>query len=270
MLGEKDGFKYFSYTALELLKDKFDSTLVPCLTTLYKWIDKGIMLTRNIDLLVKPRRKVKRTSRNPVKVMGKNISERSHAADNRSEIGHFEVDTIQGIKGSNDKVLLVLTDRLSRYNYTFQIESKTSEAVNAAFEELKQTYGDDYTKVFKSLTADNGSEFSELNEVHPNVFFANPYSPWERGSNDNNNRIIRHHIPKGKAISSFTPEEILSINDWLNDYPRKIFGGLSAEDVYYTNLALERATSIDFFELDTMSHPSVKSKLKRVVNYYSN
>ena len=166
---------------------------------------------------------------------GKSIDERPVEANLRSEIGHFEIDTIQGKKMATDKVILVLTDRKSRYNIVKVINSKTSQDVNKAILELKAEYG---SKLFKTITADNGSEFSELNKVHSEVYYAHPYSPRQRGSNENNNGFLRRVITKGKAIISFPEEEIYYVNDIMNEYPRRIFNGLSAEEVFHTHYVL--------------------------------
>ncbi|WP_326520600.1 IS30 family transposase, partial [Limosilactobacillus galli] len=116
--------------------------------------------------------------------LGPNIAQRPQTADQRSEIGHWELDTVQGQKNGNDSVVLVMTDRLSRVNITSKIAGKTAHAVNQFFINLRQKMGTDaYYRIFKTITSDNGSEFSELTQVHDHVFYADPYSPWERGSN---------------------------------------------------------------------------------------
>lgn len=175
LLGRYDGFKYAPYGALKKLKPKFKDLDLPCVTTIYNWINTGITETNPIDLVKKPKlrpRKVKQETQK--RCFGKSIDERPVEANLRSEIGHFEIDTIQGKKMATDKVILVLTDRKSRYNIVKVINSKTSQDVNKAILELKAEYG---SKLFKTITADNGSEFSELNKVHSEVYYAHPYSP---------------------------------------------------------------------------------------------
>ena len=87
-----------------------------------------------------------------------------------------------------------------------------------------------FCKVFKSITADNGSEFldyealehSVYGGVRTHIYYAHPYSSWERGSNERANRIIRRFVPKGSDLSKYTRKEIQIIEDWINNYPRKI------------------------------------------------
>ncbi|MHC3376924.1 IS30 family transposase [Ligilactobacillus equi] len=95
--------------------------------------------------------------------MGRSINERPAYINSRSEIGHFEIDTVVSKKDSMDNILIVLTDRLSRYTMIFRIKDKSSESVNKKLEELKSSMGEKVSyQIFKSLTSDNGLEFSRL------------------------------------------------------------------------------------------------------------
>jgi len=95
-----------------------------------------------------------------------------------------------------------------------------SEVIN----QLKKQYGPLFTQVFKSITADNGSEFSNLDNIGIDVYFTHPYSAWERGTNERHNGLIRRFIPKGKAIRDLTIDQIESVQNWCNHLPRKILG----------------------------------------------
>jgi len=96
------------------------------------------------------------------------------------------------------------------------LDAKDSNTVNEALSELKNCYGKDVSNVFRTITADNGSEFSRLSEMLQGLgieaYFTHPYSSWERG------------IPKGKAIKDFSEETIKRIQQWLNSLPRRILG----------------------------------------------
>ena len=95
----------------------------------------------------------------------------------------------------------------------------------------------DFTQVFKSITADNGSEFLDSKGLQKaakcdEVYYAHPFSSWERGSNENGNRILRRFLPKGTDFSTLKPRDLKRIEDWVNNYPRKIFGYKTANDMY--------------------------------------
>ncbi|WP_455709821.1 IS30 family transposase, partial [Marinilactibacillus psychrotolerans] len=94
--------------------DLFDSSIIPCTTTLYGWIDKGIMRTKNMDLLEKLSRKPKDTtyrSRKNKRMLGRSIEQRPAEIDNRQTFGHWEIDTVVGNKTKTDSVLLTLVER---------------------------------------------------------------------------------------------------------------------------------------------------------------
>ncbi len=102
-----------------------------------------------------------------------------------------------------------------------------------------------FKAVFKFITADNGSEFLDYEALEASVlgtfsrtriYYAHPYSSWERGSNENANRIIRRFIPKGCDISKFTHKQIKRIEEWINNYPRKILDFKTAEEMFTQEL----------------------------------
>ena len=78
------------------------------------------------------------------------------------------------------------------------------------------------------------------NQKRTTIYFAHAYSAWERGSNENQNRMIRRFIPKGTNIHEFSDKEIKSIQDWMNNYPRKRLGYKSANQVAKENLQINR------------------------------
>ncbi|EHE06518.1 integrase core domain protein [Streptococcus pneumoniae GA17227] len=128
--------------------------------------------------------------------------------------GHYEIDTVLLTKIKN-YCLLVLTDRRSRHQIIRLIPNKTAESVNQALTLLLGEHR------ILSITADNGSEFKRLSEVFPeeHIYYAHAYSSWERGSNENHNRLIRRWLPKGTKKT--TPKEVAFIENWINNYPKK-------------------------------------------------
>jgi len=199
-----------------------------CTKTLYNYIDQGLLKTRNLDLLLKVRRKTKRQIlRKNKRVLGQSIELRPTDVENRQEFGHWEIDTVIG-KRSNDQALLTLTERRTRQELIIPLARKDSSSVRTGLEELKEQFGLRFPQVFRSITADNGAEFSDLAALgeswNNNVYFAHPYSSWERGTNERHNGLIRRFIPKGKPISEVAPATIQRIQDWCNQLPRKILG----------------------------------------------
>lgn len=200
---------------------------IPSTKTLYNWIDEGKLSIINMDLAMKLRRSTKGTkSRKHKKVLGISIEERPKSVETREEFGHWEIDTVLGHK-SNDDALLTLIERKTRHKIIRRIPSKTALAVSAVLDDIFASYPD-VQKVFKSITADNGSEFSELSEQGEKhkieVYFSHPYASWERGSNERHNGLIRRFIKKGQPIHSYTDDQIKYVESWMNTLPRKILG----------------------------------------------
>ncbi|NRG98691.1 IS30 family transposase [Streptococcus suis] len=169
------------------------------ISTIYYWFHNGHLGLTKADMLYPRKWKgVKKQASPNFKPAGKSIAERPEVINLRLENGHYEIDTVLLTRAKN-QCLLVLTDRRSRHQIIRLIPSKTAEAVNQALRLLLAEYH------ILSITADNGSEFSRLVEVFPeeHIFYAHPYSSWERGSNENHNRLIRRWLPKGtkKSIS---------------------------------------------------------------------
>lgn len=236
---------FLLYAEEKILKDKWspdvvvgrakvsmDRSKIVCTKTLYNYIEHGLLKVRNIDLQLKIHRKPKKNvNRANKRIYGKSISQRPKAVEERNEFGHWEIDTVIG-KRSGDQALLTLTERKSREHLIIPLASKCSQAVDNAIKELKIKFDSLFSCLFKSITADNGSEFSNLNSHGIKIYFAHPYSAWERGTNERHNGLIRRFIPKGKAIKDLTQSQIERIQNWCNNLPRKILGYKTPEEVF--------------------------------------
>lgn len=222
---------------------KFKASI--CTKTLYNYIDQGIFLNlTNKDLPVKKDkkkgvyRKVKIAHKN---LKGTSIEERAESIDRREDYGHWEMDCVVGKQGGSKAVLLVLSERQSREELIFKMPNKTQESVIKALDSLEKKHGKKFKDKFKTITVDNGTEFldyksmersvSKPGEKRVKVFYAHPYSSWERGTNENSNKLIRRFIPKGTDIGKISQRQIKYIENWMNAYPRKILGYRSANDL---------------------------------------
>ena len=234
--------KLSPYGAIQNISNKnlkFKTSI--CSKTVYNYLDKDLFLNiSNKDLMVK--KNGKKRGYNKVRqalnnVRGTSISERPESIDTRDDVGHWEMDTVVGKQGTKT-VLLVLSERTLRKELIFKIKSKSQKDVIHALDKLERKLGCGiFLKTFKTITCDNGCEnldFAGIEKSAINkcprtkVYYAHPYSSWERGTNENINKMIRRFIPKGVDISAFSHKEIERIQNWINNYPRRILGGLSA------------------------------------------
>lgn len=227
--------------ALEI--DNFSRKEVVCPKTLYTYVDLGLIGIRNHNLPEKLHRKPKtKTIRENKKKLGRSIEERPKAVEMREEFGHWEADLVLGQKSGQDKVLLTLAERKTRQYWMILLENRETDTVINAFDNLKNIYSEHFSEVFKTITTDNGSEFSRLSELeettNTKVYFTHPYTSCEKGTNERHNGLIRRFIPKGKRIDDFSLEAISNIEVWCNSLPRKILGYHTPDELFEDELDL--------------------------------
>ena len=154
------------------------------------------------------------------------IEKRPEEINNRLIFGHFELDTVIGKRDGIHECLMTLTERKTRFEMVFKLQSKKAEDVVNKFNQIKDFMKSNFNKIFKSITTDNGSEFSQFLEIIKNTktqfYFCHPYCSGEKGTNEKSNSIIRYFIPKGTLIENYSYQDINTIVNWMNNYPRKI------------------------------------------------
>ena len=169
----------------------------------------------------------------------KSIEHRPKEANERSEYGHWEGDLVVGKQGTK-AVLFTLTERLTRQEIIMKLPNKETKTIAKAIDKIERRYGSKFYKTFKTITFDNGVEFMgykgiekscRIKRKRTNIYYAHPYRSCERGTNENNNRMIRRWIPKGKDITKIKVSFIKEIEEWLNNYPREMFDYKSSNEV---------------------------------------
>lgn len=192
-------------------------------TTLYRYIRLGLFENITLEKRKNKYHKVK-AKRAP---KGTSIEKRPKEIAQRKTFGHWEMDCVCG---KNKATLLVLSERLTRKEIIFQMKDQKANSVIRCLNVLERRYGKLFRKVFKSITVDNGSEFSNFEAMERSsyggkrttVYYCHPYCSSERGTNERLNREIRRLIPKGSDISKYTISDIQKVEDWINSYPRQV------------------------------------------------
>ena len=153
--------------------------------------------------------------------------------------GHWEIDTLIGTKTKDDSVLLTLVERKTRFKIMLKIHQKSKEFVNKAMKQLYERIGNQAADLFKTITSDNGSEFAGIYEMLTgitDVYFVHPYASYERGTKENQHKLVRRFIPKGECLADISANTINQIQNWMNNIPRKILGYRTAKQAFLDEL----------------------------------
>ena len=210
-------------------------------TTLYRYIDMGIFAGIRITKRKSKYKKVKVAKRCP---RGTSIEKRPSEINARKTFGHWEMDCVCG---PTNATILVLSERLTRKEILFKMENQTSNSVINCLNTLENNYGQImFSKIFKSITMDNGSEFANFAGIEKSIFggkrtetyYCHPYHSAERGTNERLNREIRRLIPKSTSLTKYTQSDIQVVEDWLNNYPRSILDYATANELFEEQLKL--------------------------------
>lgn len=209
-----------------------------CTSTLYSYIEKRVFRRLTEQQLWVKRRQKKKEQRPENRIAHPklpSIEQRPAEISLRQEYGHWEMDLIVSAKGGRS-ALLTLTERLQRKEIIRKLPDRRAETVRRALDELERQTPD-FREKFKSITTDNGSEFMQYEQLRRSIYggqrfqlwYCHSYAAWEKGSNENHNRMIRRFFPKGTNFDSVSEQEIQRVQDWLNSYPRKILNWKSPD-----------------------------------------
>ena len=160
------------------------------------------------------------------KAYGATIDERPEITSSR----------LVGKRKGKEAVILTLLEKKTQHYLAIRIPGKTSEAVNTAMQKLREDFGESFfSQIFKTITVDNGPEFADFAQTEQfgtKVYFAHPYTSWERAQNERQNGMLRRYVPKGVSIENFSNEEILWAADALNGLPRRNLGYCTLEELF--------------------------------------
>ena len=149
--------------------------------------------------------------------------------------GHWEGDLIKG--AYNRSAVGSLVERTSRYLILVQLDDAKAPTVCQGFTREMQDVPD---AIRKTLTYDRGKEMAHHKQLEANldltVYFADPHAPWQRGSNENTNGLVRQYLPKGTDLTQYSQADLTEIADRLNTRPRKKLNFFTPEEIYQQNL----------------------------------
>ena len=214
--------------------------------TFYNYVNKGLLPIKPIDLPIAAKRKKRPEKKKYKHIKGTSIDQRPSYINERTEFGHWEGDTVIGIKNKKDSALFTLVERKTRYLITIKVKDKGADSIYRAINKLEKEYGDRFSKIFKSITFDNGVEFSRFKDIEikkgskvkrTTVYFAHPYSSWERGSNERHNKFLRVFVKKGTPINNYSKSFIDYANRMINIMHKKVLNYKSSLSLYNLELS---------------------------------
>lgn len=227
-----------NHARVTMLREGFD--MPRSTTTIYNHIEHGDIgiCHGQTPYHPKPRRKrrerPRRSYRNPFSL---SIEKRPEAVGRRGWFGHWEMDTVVSARGGKGG-LLVLTERKTRYTIIEKIKAISQDEIVAA---IKRLVRKNILKHVRSITTDNGGEFSDYKEMCKalrkinrflKIYYTHAYAAWEKGSVENANRHIRRFYPKGTKFNLVSRNRIKKLQDFINSIPRASLKGQSANESF--------------------------------------
>lgn len=192
----------------------------PSFSTIYRWIHQKLILKGDMTKL---RRKgqFKRSQETRGRFnIGKSIRQRPKEVYKRKELGHWEVDTVESGRFDRQRkshyCFVTLAERKSRFYLVKLLPNRQSDQVTEAIIELLRPFPPD---LVKTITCDRGKEFSQYARIEEalecDMYFADPYCAWQKGTNENTNGLLREYYPKGMDLSETNDDEVSLVLEHL-------------------------------------------------------
>lgn len=205
--------------------------------TIYRWINNKKLAVGTINLLRQKGKRQKPQEKRGRLTVGRTIHSRNAVVNERKEFGHWELDSVVSGRGKSKGCLATFLERKSRFYFAVLMPNRTARSMQTAIETLCKLF----PNAVKSVTTDRGKEFACWPFVETflkvPVYFADPYSSWQRGSNENANGLIREFFPKASDLSLVTPEQLQYALSCIVHRPRKILNWKTSYEVFMSELS---------------------------------
>ena len=183
---------------------------MPSFKTIYRWIDEG-----------------------------KSIRKRDKSVYSRKEFGHWEADTVVSGQGKSKACFATLAERKTRYYIAIKIPDRKGETMAKAIIDALSKFP---KEAVKTITCDRGSEFACWREIekalHCDMYFADPYCAWQKGTNENLNGLLREFYPKGRNLSRVSPATLKKNLALINARPKKVLHFQTPQDLFDQYLSI--------------------------------
>lgn len=204
-----------------------------CFKTIYRWLYRGLVAAGSVKVLRHKGKRQKPMETRGRFLVGTPICHRPKEVRKRTSFGHWELDTVVSSRGNSRACAATFIERKTRLYMAVKMPDRTAHSMEVAFGVVASQYPQG---TFKTATTDRGKEFacySNLEAFHGiNVYFADPYSSWQRGSNENGNGLLREFFPKGYDFAEVTDKQLAEAIRLINNRPRKCLGWRSAHEAF--------------------------------------
>ena len=241
---------YWNKDVLNYIEDKLNKTWspeqiaktpceikMPSFKTIYRWIYEGYLVKGNVKMLRKKGKTRKRLGNGGRFTTGKSIRKREKSVYKRQEVGHWEVDTVVSGIGKSKACFATFAERKTRYYIAVWMPDRKAESMEKA---AIKALGNLPSEMVKSITCDRGSEFGNWRNMEQklkcNVYFADPYCAWQKGTNENSNGLLREFYPKGRNLSHVGEKTLKKNLALINARPKKVLGYKTPADLFEQEL----------------------------------
>jgi IS30 family transposase len=240
---------YWNQEVLDYIDDKLQQTWspeqiantpcdlkMPSFKTIYRWIDERYLQSTLKNLRRKGKTR-KRLGNGGRFTTGKSIRKRDKSVYNRQEFGHWEADTVVSGQGKSKACFATLAERKTRYYIAVKMPDRTGKSMADAMIKALSKFP---KGTVKTITCDRGSEFAEWRRIEKeldcDMFFADPYCAWQKGTNENLNGLLREFYPKGRNLSRVNPQTLKKNLALINARPKKVLNFQKPVDLFYASI----------------------------------
>lgn len=212
---------------------------LPSFKTIYRWLYEGYICKGNVKVLRKKGKTRKRLGNSGRFTTGKSIRKRDKSVYKRIEFGHWEADTVVSGRGKSKTCFATLAERVTRYFIAIKIPNRNGETMADA---IIKTLSKLPKGAVKTITCDRGSEFSGWRKIEKglqcDMYFADPYCAWQKGTNENLNGLLREFYPKGRDLSRVSEKTLEKNLALINARPKKVLKFKKPVDLFNEFLSM--------------------------------
>ena len=206
---------------------------MPSFKTIYRWLYQGYLVKGNVKVLRKKEKTRKRLGNGGKFTTGKSIRKRDKSVYKRREVGHWEVDTVVSGIGKSKACFATFAESKTRFYIAVWMPDRKAESMEKA---SVKALGVLPSEMVKSITCDRGSEFGNWRNIEEKlkceVYFADPYCAWQKGTNENSNGLLREFYPKGRNLSHVGEKTLKKNLALINARPKKVLGYKAPADLF--------------------------------------